>query len=79
MALLPLAVGACDLLHDRPSDEELAAFCGVALPEFKVARSEIKKAKPYQARDIGKCSLIRDDTGKVVVTSVQWPPKAPAS
>jgi len=73
-----LALSGCGIVlgRDEPTDDQLAQFCGVSVGEFKKASAELKMAKPYDGREVGQCTLIKDDTGKVVTASIRQPPKA---
>lgn len=81
LALLPLSLslaGCSDLYFALfgPSDEQLAQQCGVSTSELKQARSRVKGMEAYKGADLGRCSLIKDDSGYVAVVSVSEPPPA---
>ena len=76
---LALTVGGCSDLYWAlfgPSEDELAQQCGVSKTELTRVRSEVKKGRPYGGRELGNCSLIKDDSGYVAVVSLEEPPAA---
>ena len=49
-----------------PTDEEQAASCGVSVQELKATKARVKSMQPYGGADLGRCGVIKDDSGVVV-------------
>ena len=65
-----LTLTACDDLYSvifGPSTEEQARGCGVSVKELEGAKSRVRNMLPYAGEDVGRCGVIKDDSGTVVV------------
>lgn len=83
LPFIMISLGGCsDFYHDvfGPSDQQVAQFCGVSVPQLKQARLRVKKMESYKGASVGKCFLIKDDGGEVIATSItETPPPATPS
>jgi hypothetical protein len=61
-AILLVSLSACG-----PSDEQVAQQCGVSVADLKQTKSAVSSMQPYQGAELGKCSVIKDDSGVDVI------------
>ena len=79
IVLSSLSLASCSDLYWAlfgASNEKLAEQCGVSVAELQQMKSRVKTMEPYKGADLGKCSLIKDESGYVAVTQISEPPAA---
>jgi hypothetical protein len=65
-----LTLSACNDLYSMifgPTAEEEARACGASVRQTREAKSRVKDMRPYAGLDVGRCSVIKDDAGVVLV------------
>ena len=79
LIFVAILLGGCTDLYDyffSPSDEDVARHCGVNAAQLKQMKTVVRKLEPYDGRKVGICTLIKDDTGVVMVGSIEKPPES---
>ena len=64
-------IGACTELFG-PTDNDLAARCGVTVTQLNQNRERVKKLEPYDGRELGRCMVMRGDGRSDVMVVENW-------
>lgn len=59
-----VCLAGCDDVLDHlipPSDETIARECKAKIEDLQKAKREMRAAKPYSARDVGECTIMRKE------------------
>ena len=69
MLVSAFALASCNDLYSLlfgPTADEQARNCGVSVEQLKSTKTRVENMRPYRGADLGRCSVIKDDSGIVV-------------